>query len=234
MLVVPDNLKRGGGKNASSPELGLEGLEIVARALGGDVSYFDGKSMLDVGCGNKLAEAIVKYDLPFERYVGVDNAKELMELLAPQAEGTCLEFHHVAVYNERYFKDGRRLTRDFALPVQGLFDVIHAFSLFSHLDATDTDAYFHVLRRHAHADTEFIFTAFLADVPTWLDSEPENALLRVRYGPAYMDGLLETAGWRVDRAFLRDPELETPWEVRPMSDVTPPRGGQSFIIARPR
>ncbi len=233
VLVVPDNLKRGGVSDASSAEVGLEGLELVAKVLGGDLSYYDGKSMLDVGCGNKQAEAIIKYELPFSRYVGLDNAKALIDALAPQTAGTCLEFHHVDVYNQRYSRNGARMTRDFPLPVEGTFDIVHAFSLFSHLVAEDTDAYFHILRRHAHAGTVFFFTTFLADVPTWLDSEPDKPLLRVRYGPDYMDGLLRDAGWRVEHAFLREPALPTPWPVRDLRDVTQPRGGQSFIVARP-
>jgi len=233
-LIVPDHLKRGGVRE-NSAESGLDAFRIIAEALDVDTSWLAGREMLDVGCGNRLAEAVIAYQLPLKRYVGLDNARKLIEALAPQVQGTNVELALIPVFNARYAQDaGERLSRDYALPVRGAFDIIHAWSLFSHLTAEDTDAYFHILRRHARERAAFLFTAFLEANGGWRDdSDPAGPpLLRVRYDPSLLDRLLREAGWTVERVYARRaPPL--PWPSAPLDELTGEPGGQSLLVCRP-
>ena len=202
-LSVPNHLKRGGVKDETSAAAGLEGFDLIARALGVDRSWYAGKTLLDVGCGNRMAEAVIAYAIPLRRYVGIDNAKKLIDVMAPQVEGTNVELIHVPVYNQMYANEADRLARDYRLPVEGAYDIIHAWSLFSHLNADDTDAYFHILRKHLAPGGVFTFTAFLEDISGWRDSDPDRPLLRVRYGPLFLEKLLSEAGWAVSNVYSR-------------------------------
>ena len=238
LLDVPFRLKRGGTRGDDSPELGLEMLTYAAGFLGGDLSLFAGKSMLDLGCGNKQAEAIVKYGVPFARYVGIDNALPLIEALAPQVDGRRMAFFHIDVFNQRYAPNGPPLARDTRLAVgDETFDILHAFSLFSHLTRPDAEAYFHILRRHAHAGSVLIFTGFIIpEMATWRDWDPDRPLLKVHYGPRFMDDMLMGAGWRVERVFTPDMALAgmvEGWDVRDVREVISDPGDQTVVICRP-
>ena len=238
LLDVPSRLKRGGTRDDDSPELGLQMLTYAAAFLGGDLGLFAGKSMLDMGCGNKQAEAIVKYDVPLARYVGIDNALPLIQALAPQVDGRRMAFFHIDAFNQRYAPDGPPLTSGTRLPVDGeIFDIIHAFSLFSHLTRPDTEAYLHILRRHAAAGSRFIFTGFvIPEMATWRDWDPGRPLLKVHYGPQFMDGLLTGAGWRVERVFTPDMTLSgmvEGWDVHDVREVIEDPGDQTVVVCRP-
>ena len=188
-LTIPSEFKRGGTKGDDSPELGFKTLQMVAKILGGaDPYFFNSTRMLDVGCGNIQAEAILKYEIQMAEYVGVDVHKGLIETLAKQTKDTFLDFYHLDFYNAMYNpKGGLHLSKNVDLPFGGrTFDYIHAHSLFSHLDPTDTEAYFNILKNHADNETKLIFSAFInLDVDTYFDSEPGKPLLRARYNPVY-------------------------------------------------
>ena len=247
-LLVPDRLKRGGSRDDRSADLGLYALREAASLMGGDLSYFDGKTVLDVGCGHKQAEAIVKYAVPVKRYVGIDSYAPLMQVLARQAEESVCEFHHVDAFNQRYSPTGKPMDLNTVLPIAETgFDLIHAWSLFSHLKGPETEAYFTLLRRYTHARTTFFFTIFLSPgTQTWRDSVPDQPLLRVLYGPEYLDQMLRSAGWGVERVFVRDAiarNFPPGWEVKAfqtavqdlgdLSVALDDRGGQSCVVARP-
>ena len=239
VLDIPDRLKRGGARDATSADVGLEALCEAAACLGGGLEIFDGKTMLDVGCGNKQAEAIVKYGVGLDRYVGLDVSERLIEALNAAAEGTVLAFHHLDVLNAMYSKPDRPpMSAGTVLPVgEETFDILHAWGLFAHVDANDLEAYFRVLRRHVKPDGRFVFTLYLTpEVETVRYTDPERPMFRVLFGPAFVDGLLKAAGWRVERVFTRDIDLRRDmpdWPVRDIREVSERAGGMACVVAVP-
>ena len=236
-LTIPSGFKRGGTKGDNSPEFGFKALEVAAKILGGSSpDFFNSTRMLDVGCGNKQAEAIISYNVQMSEYVGIDVHKRLIETLAEQTKDTFLEFYHLDIYNAMYNKQGKiHLNKDLILPIgDHKFDYIHAWSLFSHLDSGDTEAYFSILKNNADINTKFIFSTFInLDVETYLDSEPDRPLLRVRFNPIYLNSLLEQNGWKVDWLYVSDMSIKEQmknWDVRNLSEVSDIKGGQSFFV----
>ena len=91
--------------------------DLESRLMLGMLDPVAGESVLDIGCGTRLAEAIVASDIPLRRYVGIDVYRELIEHMQREAVDDRLEFHHVNLHNRMYNPDGDLLTLDYRLPV---------------------------------------------------------------------------------------------------------------------
>ena len=72
---------------------------------------------------------------------------------------------------------------------------------------------------------------------TWRDWDPGRPLLKVHYGPQFMDGLLTGAGWRVERVFTPDMALSgmvEGWDVHDVREVIDDPGDQTIVVCGPR
>ncbi len=239
VLEVPDRLKRGGTRDSTSADAGLEALCEAAACLGGGLELFAGRSMLDLGCGNKQAEAIVKYEVGLTRYLGLDVSAPLIDALQAAAAGTVLEFRHLDVLNAMYGQPDRPpLSAQTALPLgEETFDIVHAWGLFAHVDDRDLGACFRLLRPHVTPGGRFVFTLYLTpEVETVSFTDPERPLFRVLFGPGFVNRALTAAGWRVERVFTRDTDLRRDmpgWPVRDIREVSERAGGMACVVAVP-
>ena len=195
-----EKLRRGGpGQRAttSAAESGIELLDLMLKRLGKD--DLRNLSILDIGCGTRLAEAIAARGTGVTRYAGLDVNPEIVALLRREWMQPNHEYHHVNLHNRQYNPRGMQLTPDFSLPVKGRFDIVCLFSVFTHLDPYDSDCMLSVARRYLNDSGRFIFTCFIndRDVSGFDDRFPDQPLMKAVYNSRLMEHLLAQNGWRV-------------------------------------
>ena len=207
-LEVPAELNRNAQRvvDAGFEETGLLVLANVAEVLGvADLANID---MLDVGCGVRFTQTIVNRDVPIRSYTGVDIEPKLISWLQKNVPDPRFRFALWEVRNAMYRNRGEPLSRASRLPVEGEFDLICLFSVFTHMGPADADAMLHVLRPHARKDGRLLFTAFIDDsVGTFRDKEPETPLRVAAYAEPHLRGIVEKNGWRVLKSIPRRREM---------------------------
>ena len=197
-LIVPDELHRNAPDvHAQGPE--HTGAVLVALALSRlglrDLSERD---VLDVGCGVRFTQAIINRDIPIKSYTGVDVHRPLIEFLRAEVEDRRFAFAHWDARNAKYNPNGVPMTRESRLPVEGAFDVIWLFSVFTHLDPSDAEALLVILRRHVRPGGALFFSVFLdASVESFEDRIPEHPLSWPCYSERYLRQLVTASGWQV-------------------------------------
>ena len=207
-LEVPPELNRNAQRvvDAGFEETGLLVLANIAEVLGvPDLSALD---VLDVGCGVRFTQTIVNRDVPIRSYTGVDIEPKLIGWLRKNVRDPRFRFALWEVRNDMYRKRAEPLTRDSRLPVEGTFDLICLFSVFTHMGPEDADAMAHVLRPHVRHEGRLLFTAFIDDeVGTFRDKDPETPLRKAVYAEPFLRGILERNGWRVLKSIPRRREM---------------------------
>ena len=227
-LQVPRAFRRGGkqGDQRSSIESGRWLLDYMASRLGyadlGDVS------LLDMGCGVKFTQAILEYDLPLRRYLGIDVYREMIEFLRTRVSDPRFDYQHLNAHNAMYNPQGVPLSECPRLPTgEYRFDLVCLFSVFTHLAPHDYPRMLKLLRPCVEDHGHLFFTLFinepteggcgLADrlardlppdtppqaPPPFLDLDPEQPLRWALYSREYALELIENTGWQVER--LLDP-----------------------------
>lgn len=167
VLQVPRGLRRGGkaGDEDESVESGLQLIQLMCKRL--NLPDLGNSSVLDMGCGCKLVQAMLENDLPVGRYVGVDVFRDMIEFLQKRVTDNRFSFHVLNTHNEMYNKQGEPLTANTRLPVpESSFDVICLFSVFTHLAPHDYVAMLQMLRRYIKPDGTLIFSLFLLEPTT--------------------------------------------------------------------
>lgn len=206
-LVIPDELHRNAPDvHASGPEhTGSILIDLVVKCLGlRDLSDSD---VPDVGCGVRFTQAIINRDIPIKSYTGVDVHRSLIEFLQREVDDPRFSFSHWDAQNAKYHPQGVKITRESRLPVDGLFDIIWLFSVFTHLDRSDADALLAILRRHVRPGGALFFSAFLDDtIDTFEDRLPDRPLDWPCYSEQYMRQLVVANRWRVSSVHPPSPE----------------------------
>lgn len=157
----------------------------------------DGVSLLDIGCGDRLTQAIVEFDLAIGSYLGSDIRKPVIEWLVAHNPDPRCSYAHFDAYNIRYWPTGAPLNKRMDLP-GGQFDVLFAQSVFSHLYPYETDIMLTLARRRVREDGVFLLTGFLSDqVVLFEDRHADNPTARIYYHPDFMSALLRKSGWEI-------------------------------------
>jgi SAM-dependent methyltransferase len=197
-LTVPVHLRRGAAKGDEEVQIeqGVRLLELVRKTLG--VSSLAAVDLLDVGCGTKVAQAILNREIPIGSYTGVDVYAEMIAYLRENVSSPELSFHAVDFQNDMYNPDGQPMDPRTPLPLGGrTFDAITAFSVFTHLAPEDYRALLGILRHHARDATRLLFTLFIDPRQTepFRDAVPGKPLLWAYYSEAHARALVEGSGW---------------------------------------
>ncbi len=199
-IALPELLQR---NDPNVIKLGVENTgEILFRALAERLGRTDlaGLDLLDIGCGVRFTQTLVNRDVPFASYTGIDVWPTLVTWLQENVEKQDDRFHFSCwnVYNAMYNKAASPMESYQDLPVSGSYDVILGYSLFTHLDPGDTSAILRLARKVVRADGRFLLTAFCDEaIPDFEDRVPDRPLLNAYYNPAYLQKLIEEAGWKV-------------------------------------
>lgn len=168
--------------------------------------------ILDWGCGCKISQAIVEYDISVRQYVGVDIDRPMLDhLIRTNPLPTVLSYLHRDIQNAMYNPDGPPM-RDVLLAERdlqvGAFDLVTMFSVITHMSPDDTRTLLTFLRTRVHEDGVLLFTAFVndeADV-NFYDQEPDKPLLRATYRRSYLEHIIEASGWRIQLFALPEPD----------------------------
>ncbi len=205
-LTVPDHLNRNSARAAreGAEQTGEKLLALVTKSLG--LTDLSGVDVLDVGCGVRFAQTILNRDIPIKSYTGVDVHLPLIDFLRESVDDSRFAFAHWDVNNAMYNPGtSARMERGAALPIEGDFDVVWLFSVFTHLDPQDSDALLGILRRYVRPNGRLFFSAFLpARVQGFQDLDPANPLVFAAYSEDYMRELVTRNGWEVLRVDAPD------------------------------
>jgi SAM-dependent methyltransferase len=166
-------------------------------------------SLLDIGCGaGRLAYGLLAAGSPIVRYEGIDVMPEPIAWCEGTISGRhpTFRFGTIDVYNERYNPDGSRQAAGTRLPfADGSFDIVYAYSVFSHMLTDDVRAYLGEVARVMTSDGVAIVTAFVEDgvpdetvnPPGYQGLEWRGALHCVRFLRAHFEAMADAAGLRV-------------------------------------
>src|SRR5688572_18206555 len=167
LIKVPDELQR---NNHDVIKAGVEVggeilLQMLARRLGR--SNLAGLSILDVGCGVRFTQTIINRSIPIGSYTGIEVSLPIVLWLQEHVERADprFKFVHWDVENPYYNQAGSaRTMQSFSkLPVEGMFDVITGFSLFTHLSGADAAQMLRLMRKAVRPDGYLFFSALCPD-----------------------------------------------------------------------
>ena len=135
--------------------------------------------VLDVGCGyGRLAHALLRRG--FEgTYLGIDVQKSPLRWCSRHLGSDRFEFRHFDLPNERYNPSGDLSIRNIGLGERE-YDVVCAFSLFTHMWPKDVTAYFDLFRKVLADDGRAVTTFFLLD-NTWRKLVSEGKTMRFQH-----------------------------------------------------
>jgi SAM-dependent methyltransferase len=161
--------------------------------------------VLDLGCGTgRLAIGIAELNLHVY-YMGMDVNRRAMDWCLENLEGPSRHFQRLDVRSARYNPEGQSLDETFRLPIaDGIYDIAHAYSLFSHMLARDVGVYFRELRRVLKPEGVAFITAFVEDDvppvsinPAGYIMEWEGPLHCVRFSRTEFESLVREAGLEI-------------------------------------
>jgi SAM-dependent methyltransferase len=175
-----------------------------ARELLGLESFAD-TDILDVGCGFRFAMTLVNRDIPVKSYTGVELTEPLVDYLNKELrDDKRFSFHYWNVHNSLFNATGIPMYMFDCFPSPKNFDVIWAWSVFTHLNPYDAAQMLKLMRRHIRPKTQLFFSAFIDDKIKYEDRE--NNLVYAYFSRSYLSELVAGAGWKV--RIFRPPNLE--------------------------
>lgn len=177
--------------------LALSGWETLAR-----------RSILDIGCGVKLAQALVEFDRDFGSYTGLDINEDVIGAIAAATSfDPRFNFLHANFHNDLYNPSGEKIGADTRLPTgDRQFDAIWAFSVFTHLNPEDARHMLRLVASGLKPDGLAFFSAFIDRTMTddFVDADPTVPLRWARFSEPFFLQCVEEAGLEVVR--YREPE----------------------------
>lgn len=159
---IPRAFRRGGKLDdvETSVQDTLKIIQVMCRKLG--VTDLSQSHVLDMGCGWRMAKALLDHDLPIAEYVGMDVFAQMIEFLQTNVADPRFKFHLLDTHNEMYNPQGRPLAEIAQLNVpEGSFDIICLFSVFTHLAPHDYVAMLKLLRPYVRPGGKLIFSLFV-------------------------------------------------------------------------
>jgi ubiquinone/menaquinone biosynthesis C-methylase UbiE len=194
-----------GGAHFAADEALVSAARADVEKLRRHTGLAESSRLLDFGCGaGRLAIGIAEVFGRIGLYLGIDVQEELISW-ARRTIGSRpgFDFALVDAVNERYNPDGVAAHR---LPCpDGGFDVVYAYSVFSHMRGADVEAYLGEFARVLAQGGRAYLTAFVEDGVTAESVNPFGygrlfwlgKLHCVRYERQAFEGMLAAAGFEV-------------------------------------
>jgi len=207
-LDVPDHLHRNAPSVAAAgfEQTGQLLLNLVQNRCG--LETLANTQILDVGCGVRFTMTIINRRIPIQSYAGLEVEKPIVDFLRDNvaALDDRFKFIYWNAHNEKFNPGGVSLSSFATLPDAGAFDLIFAFSVFTHLAPHDSLAMLRLLRRHIRPKGKLFFSAFIDDdLDGFEDRVKGSPLENAYYGRLFMESLIQDTGWSIDGFFDRDP-----------------------------
>ena len=161
-------------------------------------------SLLDFGCGVRFTVTIINRRVPIKRYTGVEVERTIVDFLNENvaAHDARFQFLHWNVHHDMYNRGGVPLSEFDALPTSQSFDIIWAFSVFTHQYPSDSLHLLRLLRKHLNPGGKLYFSALVKDELDGFEDEIEGSPLEhARYSRALIDSIIHKAGWKIDQFF---------------------------------
>ena len=118
--------------------------------------------ILDIGCGyGRLPHALRRREFA-GTYLGIEVLKPQVRWCRRRLGGDGFQFRRLDIANDRYNPDGKMAVRDLDLG-DARFDVIAAFSVFTHMWPEDVAEYLRIISRSLAMDGRAAATFFLLD-----------------------------------------------------------------------
>jgi SAM-dependent methyltransferase len=251
---IPAVFRRGnyGKDEEKEVKSAVQLIQLICQRLG--VANLASVSLLDIGCGCKLVQAILNHNFPIGRYVGIDVYAELIQFLQSNVSDPRFSFHPFNAQNEMYNAEGEPLSANTQLPLEEhSFDVISLFSVFTHLAPHDYVAMLHMLRRYIKPQGKVIFSLFVNETTNnglgYVDHWTKSMSARTEIPDSFRNAVSATTKEYTVPDFLdavpsqplkiamysRENALQlvqgTGWEVESLND--PEEAIQHYMICRP-
>ncbi len=164
-------------------------LKLVSERMGIDLAQ---TNVLDIGCGVRFAQTIINKQIPIKSYTGIEARAELVDYLNTLNDPR-FKFAHWNVRNELYNPDGEQMTLVSKLPVDGYFDVIWAFSVFTHVSPLDALLLLIILKRYGK---RLFFTVNIGG--EGFEDTGYLPLLKATYSRTCIERLIRLSGWSIE------------------------------------
>ncbi|MEM8570122.1 MAG: class I SAM-dependent methyltransferase [Pseudomonadota bacterium] len=199
-LSVPRKFRRGvkSHDETASVQSGLKLLDLIE-----GIKPIEGTKLLDMGCGVKIAQALVERGSPQALYVGLDVYREMIEFMQRVLKGNDrYVFQAVEFHNEKYNSGGTKMADISGLPIAfQRFDLLTMFSVVTHLTPEDTRDMLLKLRQYAADDSALVFSTFVDpdQEEDFLDLVPEKPLFKASYRKAFLEDIIARTDWKIER-----------------------------------
>ncbi len=173
---------------------------------------FEGRKVLDFGCGVRFARTIFNLDLPIALYAGVDISRDAIAWLRANVHDQRFRFEHLDARNAYYNPRGSDGLGSDALLRLGLanFDAACMMSVITHQTPKEARLTFQQLRAALRSGGLLYFTAFLDETgPDYWEQDASAPGHMSTYHPDALLKLLEETGWRCKAAYLKSTMQQT-------------------------
>ena len=207
-LNVPKKFNRNTTEIAAlgTESTGQQLIELAMDETG--IATLENVDVLDVGCGVRFTQTLINRAIPIGSYTGIEVHRPLVEFLKEtvEAKDGRFRFVHCDIRNAAYNPNGEvSLLQLDQLPVDGNYDQIWLFSVFTHLNTEDAEAMLRLLRRQVRPSGTLFFSAFIdPELEGFEDHIPETPLYNAYFGLNTMNKLIEQAGWTIESFHKRD------------------------------
>jgi SAM-dependent methyltransferase len=196
------------GRHSDTQEKFFASSREDAKLVLGIAALGDRSKILDIGCGiGRFPIGLMALGAPFESYLGADVSKERIDWCEANltVRDPRLVFRFVDMPNARYNPAGKGCF-DLELDPKS-FDLIHLYSVFSHLLERDVRYYLDLLVRTLKPDGVCFLTMFTADDVDSVSVNPERfgslkwagPLHCVLYNRGYWEQMISHVGLKVSR-----------------------------------
>lgn len=210
-VSVPPSSIRLGGHNFSADRDFLDSARSEAKRLAQEFGADPSTRILEIGCGvGRLPIGLGAIGLRSSNYTGVDVDQGSVLWCRRNVDLDGAEFVHLNLANARYNPGGKEIDDRLRLPFEdGSTDVIYLYSVFSHMEGDDVQAYLNEFSRILGRDGRVFLTAFLEEGVEPVSVNPEGygefpgewsgELHCVRFSRDYFQSMVDAAGLSILR-----------------------------------
>ncbi len=206
-ILPPKKLRFGGKYFEKNKDFINSGKEEVRRLIA-NFNLSSSSSLLEIGCGPGRLPIGILATLGELKYEGIDIHEKSIIWCKKYIEkkNPSFNFHLINIKNERYNPFSETEANDSKLPVQGPYDIIYLYSVFSHLLEKDIRFYLNEFKSLLLPEGNIFLTAFIKDNVPPISINPENYIRNwqgplhcVRYNKEKLFLLFEEFGFQIDK-----------------------------------